>query len=365
MSDFCAQNVVGQIIAQLIFSGVSVCFNSAFDILKSVIGYIRKMYTKNMYIEYKIDTSDGNNNIKKIAILQEIKKQGLHIKGKTSFEISNSSPKEINFLVPFGKYVLDNKGTPVEIILEENAIYVYTHRFAIIESVKLLLKSFKASGFTTNTDSIPENLRLYILDIIRRNISSETCIITFLSQGGRWVGGNDIPRKFDESLFSLEVNNCIKDMEKFINNEKEYSERGVHYARGYLIHGLPGTGKTTIGKYIATKHKKAIYELIFNDKEMSDTVLQKLVGEIHPYSVVIIDEIDKQLSAAINNKNPYITKGGILSCIDGVKGLPRGTIVIATANSSDFLEPKEMEALTRPGRLEKIYNFTEKIVINI
>lgn len=43
----------------------------------------------------------------------------------------------------------------------------------------------------------------------------------------------------------------LADAKEFMENEKWYAERGIPWRRGYLLHGYPGTGKTSLSKFTA------------------------------------------------------------------------------------------------------------------
>ena len=51
----------------------------------------------------------------------------------------------------------------------------------------------------------------------------------------------------------------IDDIDHFGKNEKFYNEKELPYKRGYLLHDVPGTSKTSIIKSIATHYNMDIY----------------------------------------------------------------------------------------------------------
>lgn len=53
----------------------------------------------------------------------------------------------------------------------------------------------------------------------------------------------------------------------FINNEKAFREADIPYKRGYLIHGPPGNGKTTICRAIATSMPFASFGFDFSNSD--------------------------------------------------------------------------------------------------
>ena len=47
----------------------------------------------------------------------------------------------------------------------------------------------------------------------------------------------------------------LVDARDFMANEKWYAARGIPWRRGYLLHGFPGTGKTSLSKCCIVIHR--------------------------------------------------------------------------------------------------------------
>ena len=56
-----------------------------------------------------------------------------------------------------------------------------------------------------------------------------------------------------EQLNEEEVEKIVDDVREFNNNQKWYSDRGIPYRRGYLLHGPPGCGKSSFITALAGK----------------------------------------------------------------------------------------------------------------
>mgnify|MGYP000671477761 CR=1 FL=1 len=60
-------------------------------------------------------------------------------------------------------------------------------------------------------------------------------------------------KSLKNTIYSDDVNqNIFDDIDNFMFNEEWYQNRGIPYKRGYLLHGHPGTGKTSVSKIIAS-----------------------------------------------------------------------------------------------------------------
>lgn len=145
-----------------------------------------------------------------------------------------------------------------------------------------------------------------------------------------------------------------------------YQSRSMPYRRGYLFHGPPGTGKSSLSTAIAGEFGLDLYEVkvpsIANDGD-----LEQMFQEIPPRCIVLLEDIDavwtgreQRLermvcdSASERSATPSIsnvTLSGLLNVLDGV-GSQEGRLVIMTTNKPEQLD----SALVRPGRVDfKLY----------
>ena len=46
----------------------------------------------------------------------------------------------------------------------------------------------------------------------------------------------------------------LSDARDFMASERWYAERGIPWRRGYLLHGVPGSGKTSLSQLIFIAH---------------------------------------------------------------------------------------------------------------
>jgi len=81
------------------------------------------------------------------------------------------------------------------------------------------------------------------------------------------------------------------DVKSFLKGEELYKKRGVSWCRGYLFHGEPGCGKTSLIKAIANEAKMDIYCMdisVFNNDQELRTMFRKIPAK----SVVVFEDID-------------------------------------------------------------------------
>ncbi|KAH7098573.1 P-loop containing nucleoside triphosphate hydrolase protein [Auriculariales sp. MPI-PUGE-AT-0066] len=154
----------------------------------------------------------------------------------------------------------------------------------------------------------------------------------------------------------------LDDAREFLSSEEWYSERGVPFRRGYLLHGAPGSGKTSLINAIAGELGLDIYVVTLSKKDMDDATLNELISDMPSKAIALMEDIDaafthdvQRTTSTSSDSNSTgagansggVTLGGLLNAIDGVAA-QEGRILFATTNHVERLDP----ALSRPGRMD-------------
>ncbi|KAJ6126278.1 hypothetical protein N7471_010771 [Penicillium samsonianum] len=143
-----------------------------------------------------------------------------------------------------------------------------------------------------------------------------------------------------------------------------YSQRRLPYRRGYLLHGPPGTGKSSFSLSIAGELGMDIYAVSI--PSVDDQSLKTLFEQLPDNCVVLLEDIDavcsvysRELGADGPNSDSKshaekngVTLSGLLNVLDGVAAQEE-RVVIMTTNHIKKLDP----ALIRPGRVDKKIEF--------
>ena len=141
----------------------------------------------------------------------------------------------------------------------------------------------------------------------------------------------------------------------FLDNVEKYNARHIT-KRGIMLHGPPGTGKTSVGHIIcnyATDHTVIWItpDIIFeNRRGVRDSVksLYMLADYLSPV-VIILEDMDLFCEDRDEHADT-VTLGSLMNILDGVNTISNA-ITIATTNRFDFIE----KALrNRPGRFDRI-----------
>ncbi|OSD01560.1 hypothetical protein PYCCODRAFT_485041 [Trametes coccinea BRFM310] len=141
------------------------------------------------------------------------------------------------------------------------------------------------------------------------------------------------------------------DVEAFLQRRQWYADRGIPYRRGYLLHGPPGSGKSSFIQALAGELNYDICVLNLSERGLADDKLIHLLANTPERSFVLIEDIDaafnKRVQTSADGYQSSVTFSGFLNALDGVaSGEER--IIFMTTNHPERLDP----ALIRPGRVD-------------
>lgn len=137
------------------------------------------------------------------------------------------------------------------------------------------------------------------------------------------------------------------DMASFLTAETEYVRRGLPWHRGYLLHGPPGTGKTSIVRALAAHFGLDLWYAPLGDLT-KDTSLLSLINDVGPRSILLLEDVDVFHATRARDDEPGgISMAGLLNALDGV-ATPHGLISFLTTNDVSVID----DALLRPGRVD-------------
>uniref|UniRef100_A0A803MNK1 AAA+ ATPase domain-containing protein n=1 Tax=Chenopodium quinoa TaxID=63459 RepID=A0A803MNK1_CHEQI len=164
----------------------------------------------------------------------------------------------------------------------------------------------------------------------------------------------------------------IADLDRFARRRDFYRRVGKVWKRGYLLHGPPGTGKSSLVAAMANYLKFHIYDFDLSKMRYNLDFRQLLVSTSNR-SIIVIEDIDcstnklqnrqhqaysginEDCTADINYNNEgseddhSLPLAGLLNFIDGLwSSCGDERIIVFTTNYKERLDP----ALIRPGRMD-------------
>ncbi len=179
----------------------------------------------------------------------------------------------------------------------------------------------------------------------------------FISSMWYWSKVGAITPRAIESVVLPEgmSEHLVADVTEFLESRAWYAERGIPYRRGYLMEGVPGSGKSSLIRALASTLNLNLYMLNIGSAGMSDEKLVSLMSEVKDNSIVLLEDVDAAArrpladvaSSAPAGECKGITFSGLLNALDGVNAR-EGVMVWMTTNHKERLDP----ALIRPGRVD-------------
>ncbi|MFS7989477.1 putative ATPase, AAA-type, core, P-loop containing nucleoside triphosphate hydrolase [Helianthus anomalus] len=161
------------------------------------------------------------------------------------------------------------------------------------------------------------------------------------------------PATFATLAMDADVKESVmNDLNRFVERKEYYRRVGKAWKRGYLLYGLPATGKSSLIAPMANYLNFDIYDLELAD--MTNSMLRQLLlaSELH----------DRAGVNAVTENRPRgyrqqhrVTLSGFLNVIDGLwSSCGDERIIVFTTNRKEKLDP----ALLRPGRMDVPINMS-------
>lgn len=186
--------------------------------------------------------------------------------------------------------------------------------------------------------------------------STEGKTIVYTSRSTSWEKFGEPRRK--RPIESVILDKGIKerivaDVQDFLDSSKWYYDRGIPYRRGYLLHGPPGSGKSSFIQALAGHLDYNIAILNLSERGLTDDRLNHLLTIIPKRTLVLLEDADAAFSNrraqtdADGYRGATVTFSGLLNALDGVASAEE-RLLFLTTNHIDRLDP----ALLRPGRID-------------
>jgi len=177
----------------------------------------------------------------------------------------------------------------------------------------------------------------------------------------------------DNLYFPKEIEKLINIISLWVKSKDWYKEKSIPWKKGWLLYGIPGTGKTALARAFAEDLDLPIYFFSLNQMTNNDLINAWQSMQLNVPCIALIEDIDNVFDKRKNiaqytpfmfgnqfTQNSGSDKSGsndnvltpltfdtLLNCIDGVDKTD-GVFTIITTNDLSKID----EAIGKPRRLE-------------
>ncbi|KAF9429579.1 hypothetical protein BGZ94_010230 [Podila epigama] len=266
----------------------------------------------------------------------------------------NEERPRLVFLPGMGTHVLHHKGYKINVSRErpEHASGANSEQSQILASIQ------KKQSLTISTwgrdmrflKSIVQDA----MDEAYKKKEGKTTIYTTQPYDTYWSSSSTrSPRAFHSVILAKGLKEeLLHDITAFRNSSQWYHDRGVPYRRGYLLHGPPGTGKTSFIVALAGHLRMSVCIVNLGISGLNDQQLDQLLNNAPRNSILLMEDVDaaliKRQAGKAQSGSNNVTLSGILNALDGITA-QEGSVVFMTTNHIRKLAP----ALIRPGRCDR------------
>ncbi|KAL9006023.1 MAG: hypothetical protein Q9188_001201 [Gyalolechia gomerana] len=199
-----------------------------------------------------------------------------------------------------------------------------------------------------------EDLFLEAHQLAQKSVEGKTIVYTARTTSWERFGEPRRKRPLESVILDKGVKErVVADLKDFLRSERWYYDRGIPYRRGYLLHGPPGSGKSSFIQALAGELDYNIAILNLSERGLTDDRLNYLLTIIPKRALVVLEDVDaafsnrRTQSEADGYRGANVTFSGLLNTLDGVASAEE-RVLFLTTNHVERLD----SALVRPGRVD-------------
>jgi len=167
---------------------------------------------------------------------------------------------------------------------------------------------------------------------------------------------------FDGLFYSADVKSAVAHIHQWRRSKHHYKKWHIPWRMGALLHGPPGTGKTSFARAIAQELDFPVHTIDLTTMDNHDLGDAWRSAQGDAPCVVLIEDMDRVFCGSENLlKGSNLTMDALLNCISGIED-GNGMLTIVTANDPAALDPamgipSVNGTSSRPGRLDIAIEF--------
>lgn len=166
--------------------------------------------------------------------------------------------------------------------------------------------------------------------------------------------GTSVVSTLDSLSLRPELAEFADEIKHWLMDQQWYLRRGIPWRLGCLLHGTPGTGKTSFARAIAEELDLPVH--VFDLASMSNQDLKQAWRAMLTMApcMALLEDLDAVFKGRVNVSPQQAMGGGgvtfdcLLNCIDGIERVD-GVLLIVTTNHREVLDDALVD---RPGRVD-------------
>ncbi len=170
----------------------------------------------------------------------------------------------------------------------------------------------------------------------------------------------ELSATMERMALSPEVDEAVEEARRWLKSRQWYQDRKIVWRRGWLLTGLPGTGKSSLVR--ALGQDLGIPLMVLDIATMTNRDMDRCWAHVCSAApcIVLIEDIDAVFDGRTNlldKKGGGLSFDCLLNTVQGV-GNPNGVFLIITTNHIEKVDSAlaklENGTVSRPGRIDRI-----------